>query len=385
MAIGRVFKRTWKDKNGVTRESPNYSIAYWFRGRERVESAHTDSETKANKLLAQRLQEIGKGAFALGQSKFFYPDMVRLMKADYVRKGNRSWEDVFHKIKPLEDSFNFTRAADIDIEKINDHVDRRIAEGAAIATINGELRYLRRMLRLACKLRKISMTPVIELLPNENKRDGTVEVGDFNRLLTKFDDIDVRDLVEFLYAAGWRVTSVERLEKSDVDYGRETVKLRDAVSKNKQPMLLSFKQFPTMREILFRRRDKLSPDCKFIFHRNGRRIKDFRAEWAKATAAAKLTGLSVHDLCRSCAVNLSRAGVEETTASKYMNRKTLAIYKQYRIVHTRDTERAGAALETYFAAERNREKIIDLEARQRQNSHRDDAEGSTGERGNVKN
>lgn len=90
MAIGRVFKRTWKDKNGATHESPNYSIAYWFRGRERVESAHTDSETKANKLLAQRLQEIGKGAFALGQSKFFYPDMVQLMKADYVRKGNRS-------------------------------------------------------------------------------------------------------------------------------------------------------------------------------------------------------------------------------------------------------------------------------------------------------
>jgi hypothetical protein len=62
-------------------------------------------------------------------------------------------------------------------------------------------------------------------------------------------------------------------------------------------------------------------------------------------------------------VNLSRAGVEETTASKYMNRKTLAIYKQYRIVHTRDTERASAALENYFAVEKNREKIIDLDAK----------------------
>ena len=138
--------------------------------------------------------------------------------------------------------------------------------------------------------------------------------------------------------------SVEKLEKLDVDYTRETVKLRDAVSKNKQPMLLSFKQFPTMREILLRREEKLRPDCKFIFHRNGRQIKDFREEWSKATARAKLAGLSVHDLCRSCAVNLSRAGVEKTTASKYMNRKSLAIYKQYRIVHSRDTERAGAAL-----------------------------------------
>ena len=130
---------------------------------------------------------------------------------------------------------------------------------------------------------------------------------------------------------------------------------------------------------------KLLPDCKFIFHRNGRQIKDFREEWAKATKRAKLTGLSVHDLCRSCAVNLSRAGVEETTASKYMNRKTLAIYKQYRIVQTRDTERAGAALENYFAAEKTREKIVDIATRQLQNSHRADDEGSTAETGNVKN
>jgi Phage integrase family len=239
--------------------------------------------------------------------------------------------------------------------------------------------------RSAHKKGRLTAVPVIELLPGENKRDGTVEVGDFNRLLPKFDDPDVRDLVEFLYAAGWRVTSVERMEKTDVDYARETVKLRDAVSKNKESMLLSFKTFPTMRAILLRRKDKLRPECKFIFHREGRQIKDFQAEWTKATTAAKLTGLSVHDLCRSCAVNLSRAGIEETTASKYMNRKTLAIYKQYRIVHTRDTERAGAALERYFAAEKNNEKIIDLSERQPHNSHIDDAEVSTGETGNVRN
>lgn len=384
MAVGRVFKRTWKLPDGTIQESPNYSIAYWFRGRERVESAHTDSESKANKLLAQRLGEIGKGVHALQQNKFFYADMVELMRLDYIRKKNRSWEDVFHKIKPLETSFAHARGRDIDIDKIDKHVDRRIEEGAATATINGELRYLRRMLRLACKKGRLTAAPVIELLPGENKRDGTVEVGDFNRLLTKFDDLDVRDLVEFLFAAGWRVTSVERMEKADVDYARETVKLRDAVSKNKESMLLSFKTFPTMRAILLRRKEKLLPDCNFIFHRNGRQIRDFREEWKKATSAAKLTGLSVHDLCRSCAVNLSRAGIEETTASKYMNRKTLAIYKQYRIVHTRDTERAGAALESYFAAEKNNEKIIDLSERQQQNSHRDEAEGSTGESENVR-
>lgn len=360
MAVGRVFKRTWKLTDGTVRESPNYSIAYWFRGRERVESAHTDSEAKAKALLRHRLQEIGKGAYALQQDKFFYSDMIELIKADYVRKKNRSWEDVFHKIKPLTASFEHTRARDIDLEKINRHIDRRIEEGAATATINGELRYLRRMLRLSCKLGKLSTAPIIELLPGENKRDDHVEAADFARLLTKFDDEDVRDLVEFQYVAGWRVGSIKRLEKKDLDWQRETIKLRDAVSKNKQAMLLSFKKFPRMREVLLRRKGKLRLDCPFIFHRNGRQIKDFRAEWAKATAAAKLTGLTDQGLCRSCAVNLSRARVPETVASKYMNRKTLAIYKQYRIVDTVDTELAGEAYERYLEQESKTAKVIEL-------------------------
>jgi hypothetical protein len=164
----------------------------------------------------------------------------------------------------------------------------------------------------------------------------------------------------------------ERLEKRDIDWQHETVKLRDAVSKNKQPMLLSFKKFPTMRAVLLRRKDKLRMDCPYIFHRNGRRIKDFRAEWAKATAAAKLTGLTDHGLCRSCAVNLSRAKVPETVASKYMNRKTLSIYKQYRIVDTIDTELAGEAYQRYLENEAEAAKVPAMCESQPKNTYNDD-------------
>lgn len=363
MAIGRVFRRQYKDKDGVIRESPNFSIAYWFRGRERVESAHTDKEKLANKLLEQRLHEIGRGVYALQQGKFFYADMVDLMKADYVRKGNRSWEQVEYRIKPLDQSFEFTPAVDINLEKINAHVDRRLEDGAARATINGELRYLRRMLRISCKLAKISAAPLIELLPNENRRDNYVEPADFNRLLTKFEDRNVADLVEFQFASGWRVGSIERLEKRDVDWQRETVKLREAISKNKEPMILSFKTFPRMRDVFMRRKANLRLDCPYIFHRDGRQIKDFRREWTKATAAAKLPGLTDHALCRSAAMSLSRAGVPETVASKYMNRKTTAIYKQYRIIATVDTALAGEAVQRYFDQEAENSKVVDIEAR----------------------
>ena len=70
--------------------------------------------------------------------------------------------------------------------------------------------------------------------------------------------------VEFLFVAGWRLNSAPRLEKTDVDWARETVKLRAAVSKNKTPMDLSFAKFPSMKEILLRRRDKLRPESVYI-------------------------------------------------------------------------------------------------------------------------
>ena len=43
-----------------------------------------------------------------------------------------------------------------------------------------------------------------------------------------------------------------------------------------------------------------------------------------------------------------------------MEPQTLAIYKQYRIVDTRDTELAGEALENYLESEKNRSKVAVL-------------------------
>jgi len=53
-----------------------------------------------------------------------------------------------------------------------------------------------------------------------------------------------------------------------------------------------------------------------------------------------------------------------------MNRKTLAIYKQYRIVDTRDMELAGEALENYLESEKNRSKITVLFDIHKQNASR---------------
>ena len=54
------------------------------------------------------------------------------------------------------------RGREIDVDAIDRYIDHRFSEGIATATINGELRYLRRMFRLACKLKKLGQIPMIE-------------------------------------------------------------------------------------------------------------------------------------------------------------------------------------------------------------------------------
>ena len=357
--LGRTFRRTWKAKDGTIRQSRFWSIGFPAPGKkDHVEATKTESEAKAKKILEERLYEIGRGTFIPSTQKWYFNDMIELMRQDYVRKDNRSWEDAQQKIKPLKDRFEFVEAKNIDEVMIDKYVDGRLAAGYERATINGGLRCLRRMFSLSVQKHKMSRAPTITLLPGENHREDHVEVADFDNLLTKFRDEDVRDLVEFQYTCGWRVSSVTRLEKSDIDWPHETIKLRDTISKNKEPMLLSFETFPRMRDVLLRRKAKARPECIYIFHRQGRQIKNFQWEWARATAQAGLSGLTDHGLCRCAAVNLSRAGVDESTAAKMMNRKTLAIYKLYRIISTRDTEIAGVKLQQYYEAEAEKARKV---------------------------
>src|SRR6266705_1956510 len=129
MAIGRVFRRTWKRPDGTIAESRFWSIAFPYRSREKVESSRLESESQARALLRNRLQEIGRGYYAPRQNRFFVEDMLELLRVDYVRKKNRSWEDAEYKIRPLKAYFQHWRAKDIDIEKIGKYIDHRFSEG----------------------------------------------------------------------------------------------------------------------------------------------------------------------------------------------------------------------------------------------------------------
>jgi hypothetical protein len=175
-------------------------IFYSFRGQIFRESAHTSDEKVARKLLKARLKQVERPGFVgPKEDKWTLADMKARIEADYDRKENRSIKTVEYCFKHLEAAFQFHRVIDITTPVVEKYTADRLKAGAARASINRELAYLRRGFKLMLKARDISAIPaVIELLQGENVRKGFIGSGDFAAMLEKIPDADVRDLVAFL-------------------------------------------------------------------------------------------------------------------------------------------------------------------------------------------
>ena len=71
---------------------------------------------------------------------------------------------------------------------------------------------------------------------------------------------------------------------------------------------------------------------RFVFHRDGARIKNFRRAWLSACTAAGVPGRILHDFRRTAVRNLERASVPRSAAMAMVGHKTEAIYRRYAIV-----------------------------------------------------
>jgi hypothetical protein len=134
-----------------------------------------------------------------------------------------------------------------------------------------------------------------------------------------------------------------------VDFNASQIWLEKRQTKGKVARVLPV--YGEMRTILvsaLAERDLKVPDCKLIFHRDGKRIVDFRKAWAKATVAAGVPWLHFHDLRRSAVRNMDRAGVPRATIRRIIGHETDAMFDRYRIVDQRDVDEAGKKAEQYL-------------------------------------
>ena len=83
----------------------------------------------------------------------------------------------------------------------------------------------------------------------------------------------------------------------------------------------------------------------------GERRRDYRKAWKTACKAAGVEGTLRHDLRRSAARNLIRAGVPADIAMAYLGHKSRAMLSRYNVTEQQnDHANAAAKLTAYLAA-----------------------------------
>ncbi|HXV83814.1 MAG TPA: site-specific integrase, partial [Candidatus Binatia bacterium] len=320
----------------------------------------SEKESEARKLLKKRLGEITLG-------RFIGPDAervtIRELAQDYLndyrinrrksidkaeRMVTRIDEDGKETDSDLMVYFGDCKAHSVGADTVKKYVSRRLEAGAANASINRELAALKRMYSLGLEAEKIYRKPHIAMLQEDNVRKGFFEHGEFVAFRNALPEY-FKPVVTFAYYTGWRKQEILSLKWNQVDLNARTVRLDPGTTKNGAGRLvvLDGELLETIQAQWDRRKVAEIPGhsptllCPYVFHHDGKPIRDFRKAWYNARKQTGLMVKTLHDFRRTAVRNMVRAGVNERVAMSVSGHKTRSVFDRYNIVSEEDLKEAA--------------------------------------------
>jgi integrase len=349
---GRIFKRGKK-----------WWIGYYVRGQEFRETAGY-KEADAKRLLKARLGKIHSGQF-LGpqEERITINELLDNLIIHLKTKGAKSIPAFISGLKPIREFFGFDRAVDITPDRINNYIQARLNAGKANATINRGVTGLRQAFNLAKKEELLNRIPYFPTLKEENARKGFFEKDQFEGVVEHLPDY-LKDLTRFGYFSGWRKAEITSLTWGSVDRianevwiytsknGRGRVlplegELQDLIERRWQAREVSLKNGQTF-------------ICPHVFHRNGKKIERFDKTWIKACRGAGYPGKIFHDLRRTAARNMIRAGVSQSVAMDITGHRTISMFLRYNITSEDDKRKALIATQDHVKSFPSGKTVIPL-------------------------
>ena len=110
--------------------------------------------------------------------------------------------------------------------------------------------------------------------------------------------------------------------------------------------MFPFSASPSLASLLQSRYDARREGATYVFEKApGQPVRDFRASWKVACEKAGVPGRIPHDLRRSRARAMTRAGVPQATAMRLLGHKSPTVFLRYDVVAVDDLRRAVAAVE----------------------------------------
>ncbi len=341
--MGSVFKQPGSDCWWISYYVKRDGVSKRIR-----ESTGLLKQSDAVAVLKKRTGQIADGTWvspSVGKN-LRLSDLVRLVETDYAINKFRSAASRGSNSKRLLDYFG-----DALISQLNEtHIERfkqvlTTEKHYEPASINRSLAILRRGFKLAQKQKLLTTAPDIETLHESNVRQGFLEMPDFQRLRDALPE-GLRDPVSFLYLSGWRKSEMMSLQWSTVDLADKMIRLAPENSKNKHARMLPLSG--ELLAIIKRAHSQRQLGCPFVFHRNGKPIRNFTDAWKNACRETRLNVL-IHDMRRSAVRNFIRAGFGQKIAMARSGHRSISVFQRYDIIDERDQREAADRLDDYLA------------------------------------
>lgn len=363
--------RRERGEGSVFLRGKTWWVKYYRNGKPYRESAKSEKEAGAKKLLRKRLGEITTGVF-IG------PDAervtVRELSEDYLndyRINQKKSLDKAERIVKLHilSFFGDFKAHAVKTDLVQKYVAKRQSGGVSNAEINRELAALRRMFNLGIQGEKIYRKPHIPMLQEDNVRTGFFEHGEFIALREALPE-HFKGVVTFAYYTGWRSAEIRSLRWNQVDLQNRTIRLDPGATKNKKgrTVFLDGELLETIQTQWERRKVAEIPGhsptllCPYVFHREGNPIGDFRDIWAAACKTTRLNGKLFHDFRRTACRNMIRAGIPERVAMQVSGHKTRSVFDRYNITSEEDLKEAARRTWLHAQSQEKESRVVPLKA-----------------------
>jgi integrase len=316
-------------------------------------STGKENKREANDWLRDRLLEAKQG-LAMPHDKVTIQELVTELFKQYDVDGRKTKDDDERRWKlHLKPFFGACKAMDVTRAMIRQYIAERKTQKdfhdnfPKNATINRELSILREAYNLAVTDERLRHMPSFKkLLLDEsgNVRRGFLKDNQYEALARETSAIGLwlRAMFEIYYAYGWRRSEpLENVSVRLLDFEHRTISIEHSKNGEGRTVKMTQKVFELLKACC-----EGKGENDFVFTREGGNVvKDFRESWKKATMAAGVPGLLVHDLRRTGARNMRRAGVDRDVIMKIGGWKTDSVFRRYNIVDEADLHEAATALD----------------------------------------
>jgi len=320
--MGTLFKK---------KGSQQWQMGVCVAGRQICKSTHTTKRSIARNLLARWETEVFEGRFRLPRTT---PPSFEDWADHFLLKiahpnTHRRYSSSVDKLKA---AFAGLRLTDISPEKIEQYQERRIAEVEA-ATVNHDLRVLRRMLRLAERKDLIVQNPFtrIEFLRQKTPRLPHILTFAEEEKLLGVAVPYLRMLVILILETGMRShREALPLRWDAIDFIRDLIQVRESKTRagvRNVPLSTRCKT-----ELLAWKKSLGQDFSPFVFpnfHSPERPLRDVRHSWTKALKEAGLGYFWIYNLRHTFCSRLSAVGVSDLFVAQMIGHSSPGILQIY--------------------------------------------------------